>query len=184
MRCIVSTGKDGAVFVTHPTTETMTFLTHGGAPDGYFRRVDRDEQIERMVGRGIRQVVAVKWITVLFTGGLTDAEAYELIRDRDTHADWSGKELWNRSEIPADRWFRDAWKRSPNGGPIYVNLDRAKPIQFRRIRSAIEDENKRRQNELDLFDALFECDLPALRERIRSVDDERALRAIWPDGLS
>lgn len=183
MRSIVSTGKDGWVYITHPTPEIMSIFTNGGAPDGYFGRIDWDAQIASMVDRGVSERTATKWVRSVLSGGLTDAEAYELIRDRDTQPDWNGKELWERADIPTDRWFRDAWKRSPNGGPIYVSIERAKPIQFKRIRSAIEDENRRRKNELELFDVPFECDLPAMRERIRSVDDERALRAIWPVAL-
>jgi hypothetical protein len=179
VRCIVSTGNGGWVHVTHPTNEIMSIFTNGGAPDGYFGRIDRDYQIAEMVKRGVRECDAVRWIKHLFSGGLTTAEAYELIRDRDTKQEWTGKELWDKGELP-DRWFRDAWKRSANGGPIYVSLDRAKPIQFKRIRSAIEAENKRRRDDLDLFDTPIECDLAMIRERIRRANDEIELRQIWP----
>jgi hypothetical protein len=181
---IVSTRPDGGVSLTRPTNEIMSILTLGGAEDCYSGRVDWDAQIANHVRDGIREVVAVRWIKHFRSGGLTDAEAYELIRDRDTKPEWSGKELWKPSEAPIDRWFRNAWKRSHNGGPIYIAIDRAKPIQFKHIVSAIEREKKRRSNEMDYFDIPVEVDLLAIREKIRRASDEIELRHIWPDGLN
>lgn len=166
-KCIVSTRKDG-VSITYPTNEIMQILTCGGAPKGYLGPFTADGQIASMVERGIREDVAHKYIKHLLCGGMTDAEAYELIRDRDTNREWSGKELWDCSDIPHDRWFRDAWYRSHNGGPIEIDLSKAKPVQYRRIKSAIVDD----------IDAP-EVDLPAIRERIRSARDLRELRSIW-----
>ena len=184
LRCIVSTRPDGGVSITHPSAEIMAIFTLGGAPEGYFGRLDWDAQIASMTGRGIRESVAVRHVRALISGGLTTAEAYELIRDRDTASDWSGKELWARAELPADRWFRDAWHRSANGGPIVINLSRAKSIQFREIKNAVDSENKRRQSDLELFDIPVACDLAFFRERIRKASDERELRRIWPKELA
>ena len=158
----------------------MAIFTNGGAPKDYFLGMTRDGQIASFVNRGIREDVAFKWMNALLMGGLTDAEAYELIRDKDTALDWTGKELWDRDEVPADRWYRDAWSRSHNGGPININLSRAKSIQFREIKNAVDSENKRRQSDLELFDIPVACDLAFFRERIRKADDEIELRHIWP----
>ena len=161
----------------------MTIYTLGGAPDGYFGRLDWDAQIASMVGRGIRESVAVRHVRAMINGGLTTAEAYEMIRDRDTAPDWTGKELWDRAELPTDRWYRDAWRRSHNGGPIDIDLGRAKSIQFREIKNAVDSETKRRQSDLELFDIPVACDLAFFRERIRKASDEHELRGIWPREL-
>lgn len=183
-RCIVSTRPDGGVSITYPTDEIMAIFTLGGAPDGYFGRIDWDGQIASYVKRGIREVTAVKWVRSLINGGLTTAEAYELIRDRDTAPDWTGKELWDRADIPADRWYRNAWHRSHNGGPIDISLSLARSIQFREIKNAVACENKRRESDLDLFDIPVACDLAVFRERIRKASDEIELRHIWPKELT
>lgn len=179
-RCIVSTRPDGYVSVTTPTLEIMAFLTLGGAPKGHFLGVNWDAQIEEMTNRRVPKDVAVRYVRGLQVGGYTDAEAYEILRDRDTPQEWTGKELWDASEVPIDRWFRNAWRRSQNGGPIYIDINRAKPIQFKHIRHAVQCENKRREDDLDLFDVPFECDLAAIREQIRLASDETELRHIWP----
>ena len=182
-RCIVSTMLDGGVALTSPSKEIMDIFTRGGAPEGYWSRIDWDAQIASMVRRGIHEIVAVKWVQHLRSGGLTDAEAYELIRDKDTLPGWTAGELWDRSEVPADWWFRDAWKRSHNGGPIYVDLNIARCIQFREIQTAVHVENERRKKDFDLWQSQFECDMAAVREMIKRKNDLLELRRVWPEGL-
>ncbi len=181
---IVSTRPDGGVSLTNPTSEIMSWLTLGGAPEGYFGRINWDAQIEEMTGRRVPQDVAVRYVRGLQSGGFTDAEAYELIRDRDTNPEWTGKEVWDPSEVPTGRWYRNAWVRSQNGGPIYIHLERAKYVQFWRIRGAISQEERRRENDIELFDAPVSCDLRAIKQRIRSARDDLSLRRIWPEGLN
>ena len=175
---IVSTRPDGGVSFNTPFPEIMSILTLGGAEEGYSSRVDRDAQIAAFVRDGIRETIAVRWFDSVVSGGLTDAEAYDLIKDRTTKPDWTGHELWEAS--PTDRWFRNAWKRSPNGGPIYVDLERARPVQFKHIKSAIDLETKRRASEIDLFDVPVEVDLVGVRQQIYAAQDEIELRQIWP----
>lgn len=182
--CIVSTRSDGGVSLTYPTAEIMSWLTLGGAPEGYFGRINWDAQIDEMTKRGVYETVAVRYVHGLQAGGFTDAEAYELLRDRDTKPEWTGKELWDLSEVSTDRWYRNAWRRSPNGGPIYIDLQRAKPVQFSRIRTAIHEENTRRVNDIDLFDALVEYDLLEIKRRILQASSEPELRSIWPMELN
>ena len=59
-------------------------------------------------------------------GGCTDAEAYEIMRDRFCAHLGSGIELWDTTDVPKDRWFREAWVRSHNGGPIDISLTKAR----------------------------------------------------------
>lgn len=157
----------------------MAALTHGGAAEAWRGRSDRDQEITNLVAGGLPESVAVRWVAAWLTGGLTDAEAFELIRDKDTGDDWTGKELWDCSDIPGDRWFRGAWHRSHNGGPISVNLGRAKAIQFRRIKDAVERENERRLEE-DFSCPLIEFDSSAIKTLIERSLDENELRSVWP----
>lgn len=159
-KCIVSTREDG-VSITYPTREIMSMLTCGGAPPGYFGKMSIDGQIASMVSRGIPEWVAFKYLKHLFCGGLTDAEAHELIRDRDTAPDWTAKELWDCSDVPQDRTYRDAWRRSHNGGPIEIDLSKARTIQLRRVKAG--------RDAAQLFE---------IRRRIWSTRDVQELRHI------
>ena len=114
-------------------------------------------------------------------GGCTEAEVWEIIRDRDCARHGTLHELIDVSDLP-DRWFRDAWRRSSNGGPPSVDLEKAKPIQWRKLLDAVSRENKRR--ELDLFG------LPPIKfarltyqNAIKHARDDEELRRIWVPSL-
>jgi hypothetical protein len=112
-------------------------------------------------------------------GGCTDAEAYELMRDRFCAHRGTGIELWDVSDVPSDRWFRDAWVRSHNGGPIDISLAKAKIIQFRRITDAVDQENTRRRTDINLFDRLIQPDWSVMRDAVSKADDIGDLRQLW-----
>ena len=179
MKCIVYNRQDGGVTICHPTDWAISVMGCGGLWDA-FPRGYLDTQIERQIARGVPKDAARRYARAVQFGGCTTAEALEIIRDRDCFMGMS-HELWDRSDIPTDRWFRDAWKRSHNGGPIYVDFAKAKPIQSSRIADAILEKNRRRAGEL--LDPIA-VDLQPLRNRISMARDERELRQIWPKELS
>jgi len=149
-----------------------------GHPPGF-----REVQIERMIARGIHADAAKRYADAVTFGGCTTAEALEIIRDRDCAPYGTAIDLWDVEDLPTDRWFRDAWRRSHNGGPISVDLKLAKPIQFRKAHSFVERENKRRANDMDCA-GLIEVDWERFRERVRRARDEMELKHIWPGVLS
>lgn len=182
MRCIVSTQPGGLPAFTHPVASAMACLTHGGA--GYRGQAYRDRQIAAFMSDGISERAAVRWVNAWLDGGLTDAEAYEVIRDKDLKPDWTGAELWDRSEVPTDRWFRSAWHRSQNGGPLDLNFNRARHIQFQHIEDAVTLENKRRRKDFTSEFSLepivpIVIDEMFIRRRIVDARDEQELRAVW-----
>jgi hypothetical protein len=59
-------------------------------------------------------------------GGLTRAEARALYIEKAGDRAASAYQVIDASELPASRWFRNAWRRSRNGGVIYVDLDAAR----------------------------------------------------------
>ena len=139
-----------------------------------------DLQIERQIERGIAPDLARRYAHAMHFGGCTTAEALEIIRDRDCAPHGRAIELWDLADVPVDRWFRNAWRRSHNGGPISIDLARAKSIQFQRARAAVMARNKRLDGDIDSFDRLADIDWPRFRERIRSAGDVRDLKGIWP----
>lgn len=125
-------------------------------------------------------------------GGLTTNEALGLIRDRDCAHRGTGIELWNVADVPSDRWFRDAWRRSHDGGPIWVDLDIARDIQRKRIKSAIEQWNKRaaEDEEAAFFagrltngPAIIEFDRHRIRDSLWGAATPEAINRVWPDDL-
>lgn len=88
------------------------------------------------------------------------------------------------SEIPTDRYFRDAWE---DDGKIKVNMRKAREIHLEKIR-------KERDKELARLDIeqLKGMDVSAEKTRLRDLpstfDLSKAqtpeeLKALWPDGL-
>ena len=179
---IVYTRFDGGVSVCCPTDECIAWMTGGGGiwdkePPGFL-----EVQIERMIEAGHGADASRRFARAVQFGGCTTAEALGIIRDRDCAHLGTAIELWDAGEIPADRWFRNAWRRSHNGGPICIDLNLAKPIQFQRIKAAIDKENARRS--ADLYARPIEIDAAALRTQIIAADDESKLRRIWPKELA
>jgi hypothetical protein len=123
---------------------------------------------------------AHRFVMAIQFGGCTDAEAYELMRDRFCTHLGTGIELWDTADVPHDRWFRDAWVRSHNGGPISVSLTKARGIQFRKIKAAVELENSRRITDMDLFDCLLSPDWSSFRDAIRRANTVGELRRVGP----
>ena len=179
---IVYTRPDGGVSVCAPSLTALRYMTGGGGRwDGYPRGF-LDRQIAKQSEEcGERN--AHRFVMAMQFGGCTDAEAYELMRDRFCAHHGTGIELWDVGDVPQDRWFRDAWVRSHNGGPIDVSLPKARGIQFRKIKQAAARENTRRLEEIDLFDSPIEPDWGAIREAIRRADDVDDLRRVWPSEL-
>jgi len=153
----------------------------GGRWDGFSRGV-LDRQIAKQAEEsGERN--AHRFVTPMQFGGCTGAETYELMRDRFCAHQGTGIELWDVGDVPLDRWFRDAWVRSHNGGPIDISLSKARGIQFRWITHAIDQENARRRTDINLFDRPIQPDWSVLRDAIRRADDIGDLRRVWPEVL-
>ena len=144
----------------------MAWMASGGRwgsmPRGYV-----DIQIERQIAAGHEEYAARRFAHAMAFGGCTDAEALAIIRDRDAGHRGTAHDLVDMSEVPTDRWFRDCWRRSHNGGPIYVHMTMARRIQRARIAELASKRGV--EMKLDLW-----------RARIRRAETPEALKAIWP----
>ena len=179
---IVYTRHDGGVTVCCPSERAVAWLGCGGFWNHHPRGF-ADIQIERMISRGVGPYAAQRYAKAMTVGGCTTAEALEIIRDRDCAHLGTAIELLDVDELPSDRWFRNAWRRSHNGGPINTDLKLARPIQFRHIRTAVNDENKKRAADLERFDQAIEVDFGTIRHSIMKARDEAELRHVWPSEL-
>ena len=177
---ILSTRPDRGVSITTPTPEIMAALSVGG----YVERAARDWEIHKFVSHGLQESIAVRWIDALVEGGCSTQESYALIIDKDTKAEWSAKELVDMEDFLADRWFRNAWVRSQNGGPIYIDLERARVQQAQRLEELelkVRKPKFIRRRRTDYLTDWFEN--PHLPGWIEQAPTVQALRAIWPTEL-
>ena len=176
MRGILYTRHDGGVSINYPTTKVFRVMQCGGVwndhPSGYI-----ETQIDRQIASGIAPDHARRFAHAVAFGGVTEAEAWDIIKDRDCARHGILHELIDTDELPG-RWFRDAWSRSANGGPVSISLEKAKPIQWKRLVQAVSQENKRR--ELDLFGGP-PIKLPkiTIQSAIRNARDAEELERIW-----
>jgi hypothetical protein len=84
-----------------------------------------------------RLALARRRFESLNAGGLSEIEAVQLIRDCDV-PDWStAREIVDRADLPQDRTYRRAWRRSFNGGPIYIDEAVAREIDIENRARAI-----------------------------------------------
>lgn len=181
--------SDGIVAIRRPTSWAMSLMTGGGGlwadqPRGYL-----DELVRRKTcpilqnGTPCSEEAAWRMVKALRWGGLTTPEAWDTIRAHDCDRDGHSPTLIAYDDLP-DRWFRDAWtQQRSNSGVPYVDLEKAKPIQWQRIVDAVSRENKRR--ELDLFGPPpIKLRKPTYQSAITHARDADELRRIWPDGLT
>jgi hypothetical protein len=180
MRRILYSRQDGGVSVCTPAPSCLRWMATGGRwadkPRGFL-----DVQIERQIAAGHRPDAAARFARALAFGGVTEREAYEIIRDRDCGHLGTAHELIDASELP-DRWFRNAWVRSHNGGPVSISVEKAKPIQWGRIRAAYHEEQNRRAEALEDLPEI-RVDFGALRSAIKRASDETELFRVWPEIL-
>jgi hypothetical protein len=179
MKHIVFTRHDGGVSVCTPTREVLGQMLNGG----FWADKPRwfvDEQVHRQVKAGIREDHAARFAKAIYYGGVSEREAYEIIRDRDTARLGTLHELHDTQDLPPDRWFRDAWRRSHNGGPIGIALEPARLAHWERLTDAVEIANKRRTLALR---ALPPIEIEPLRAPVEHARDIDELRRIWPEAL-
>lgn len=87
-----------------------------------------------------REQLARRWIEALDRGGLTEREAVSLIVEKDAPAWSTAHEIVHKHEIPEDRRYRNAWRRSHNGGPIWIDDGKAIAIDEARLWASYEQE--------------------------------------------
>ena len=171
MQCIVYTRPDGGVSVCAPSSTALRYMTTGGGRWDGFPVGFLDRQIAEQAKFGVGESAAHRFVMAMQFGGCTDAEAFDVMRDRYCAPHGSGFEVWIAKELPGDRWFRDAWRRSHNGGPIEIDMVKARKIHLKNLKSFA----KARKHDLQW---------PRWRERLRRASSPEELRSLWPEVFS
>jgi hypothetical protein len=177
---ILYTAFEGGVHLCQPTDDIFRIMQTGGywndRPRGFF-----DEQIARQMSDGIAERHARRFALAVQFGGCSEAEAWEIIRDRDCAHRGTLHELIDVAELPPDRWFRGAWHRSANGGPVVINLRKARRIQLERIKTVVARHNHKRTM---LGRSPFKAPWLTYGAAIRHARDDEELRRVWPEELA
>lgn len=180
---IVYTTPGGGVAVCQPAPEIIAWMGCGGywrdRPRGFLQT-----QIERKAARGIPEAAATRFCRAISFGGCTTGEALAIIRDMDCAPRGTGCEFWDVDDVPKNRWFRNAWIRSHNGGPISIDLEAARRVQAEHIETAVGIMNKRAASPVArFFDRLraVKVDWGTIMDRIMCARDETELARVWPD---
>jgi hypothetical protein len=126
---IVYTRGDGGVSICAPSLTALAYMTGGGGRWNGFPRGFLERQIGEQAKFGVGEWAAAQFVRAMQFGGLTTAEAYGVIRDRFCAHLGTGHELWDISDIPIDRTYRNAWRRSHNGGPIMLDEEKIREMQ-------------------------------------------------------
>lgn len=180
MHCLVHTRPDKGISITYADPHAWRALTCGG---GFLTRIGRTfEDCYRwamIAGRDPEETT--RWLLALEHGAHSEAEAWDLIRKRSVPKDHTQVELWPVSEISTDRWFRSAWRRSQNGGPIVIAAEPARDQQKRRIGAALDRVNRRRRM---LWLPKIKPDFDRLRAALQRATEPEEIRAVWPEELA
>jgi hypothetical protein len=109
MKVVVHSRSDGGVTVSHFSSSILAVMT--GA--GYVWSQERiDYEVGKFVAGGKAEDVIRPYVTALANGGVTEAQAIELIRAKDDKADCLSCTVIEDTDVPTDRYFRDAWEWS------------------------------------------------------------------------
>lgn len=133
LKRIVYTRFDGGVSVFAPSLTALAYMTGGGGRWDGFPRGFLDRQIAAQAKYGVGEWAAARFVRAMQFGGLSTPEAYGIMRDRFCAHLGTGCELWDVTDIPTDRTYRNAWRRSANGGPILLDEEKVRKIQEARM---------------------------------------------------
>lgn len=136
-RFVVTRPADNGVTIICPSRNAIAYMMHGGrwphATESWLQ-----EQIARHIAEGYAPDVSERFVMAMQRGGLSYDEALRLIGERDARRCGVAVELWQVSDLPTDYRYRDAWRRSLNGGPIWIDEDRATEIDEQQMWKAYD----------------------------------------------
>ena len=179
--------SDDGVSICIPAPEMIHWMSSGGywsdRPRGFLKEIVRRKTCPTLQkGAPLSEGSAWAFVNALQWGGCTTQEAWNVIRLHDVDRYGLDALVIRKDELP-DRWFRDAWTRKgSNSGLPYVDLELARPIQWKRIHAAVSRENKRRA--ADLFGKPeIKLNKAQYQTAIKHARDADELRKIWEPSL-
>jgi hypothetical protein len=133
---IVYTRPDNGVSICAPSLTALGYMTGGGGRWDGFPRGFLERQVAEQAKHGVGEDNAARFVRAMQFGGCSTPEAYGIMRDRFCAHLGTGCELWDVEDVPTDRTYRDAWRRSHNGGPILIDQRKVMALDERRAWAA------------------------------------------------
>lgn len=154
---IVFTVLGGRVAITYPMAAMLEALARGGYDGDRHREANvmlLEPRWRADLSPAARREIAYGWAEGLIFGGLGSKDALRLIRERDAPEGGLAGDIVPVDTLPTDRRHRNAWRRSPNGGPIYVCEATAARIDAERTVRAERARREKAEFEREVADIL------------------------------
>jgi hypothetical protein len=141
---VLCTNPDNSVAVVVPSPRCVKALHDGRDIPGWLTPLRiawnflSDPMWRPELSPVARAKLAGRWVMARLMGGLEEREAVSLIGEVTAPPYATALEVVDASEIPADRTHRNAWRRSRNGGPIWIDETHAQSIDEARMWAAHE----------------------------------------------
>lgn len=150
--------------------------------------------LDNLIRDGQDRDFAVRYLRAITTGGQTSATSLDLAVTK-TFKRRTNEVVIERAALPADRYFRDAWRRTGDG--IVIDLTEAKALFARKLVLARSQRAKELTEKIeeamllerpsDRLDAQYQIvqrmNLRALGAKIVAATTPTELRALWPEDL-
>jgi hypothetical protein len=141
---ILCTNPDSSVAVVVPSPRCVKALHDGHDIPGWLTPLRiawnflADPMWRPELSPVSRAKLAGRWVMARLMGGLQEREAVALIGEVTAPPYATALEVVDASDIPSDRTHRNAWRRSRNGGPIWIDETHAQQIDEARMWSSYE----------------------------------------------
>lgn len=130
--------RDNTDPVTIDMAERTGYLPLDLAKAWEVEKYVRDAHWRADMSPAARQSLAREWIEAMAHGGVDEIAAVALIGRFSAPLFSTALETVDVSDLPTDTTHRNAWRRSPNGGPIWIDETAAQAIDEARAWSAYE----------------------------------------------
>jgi len=188
-KLIVCEKSDGVV-LRAPSPKTFQAMVWAG---GLVRPEQMDEEIANFVAAGATPSVANSYIQGITYGGLSEADALELLFNIRPPEGTIRHFICERDSLLSDRTFRDAWECSET--TVQVNMPKARVIQLDKIREVRNNELTKK--DIEFMRAIEDGDIDAQasikvkKQELRDIpqtfdlttDSPEELKQKWPEGL-
>jgi|TARA_R100001086_G_scaffold224852_1_gene142921 hypothetical protein len=109
MKVQVHNRNDGGITISHFSPSLLAAMTGSGFGWSQERI---DYEVGKFVAAGKSDSVIRPYMEAVANGGVTESQAIELIRAKNDKAGRLGSTVIEDTDLPSDRYFRNAWEWS------------------------------------------------------------------------
>ena len=107
MKVVVHNRNDGGVTISYFSSSLLAVMMG----TGYGWNQERiNYEVGKFVAGGKAEDIVLPYMEAVANGGVTEAQAIELINAKDDKANCLGCTVIEDTDLPSDQYFRDAWE--------------------------------------------------------------------------